>query len=612
MIVCSQCGYQNDDDDQFCGGCPGYLPHVGTLVQDNVDEAPVVEGREVEDPGRGGLVERVKAMVRGDEEEASGGTDVLIEEPTTAEEDLAAIAERDRAEAAEQERAAAERERLAAEERERAAAERERLAAQERERLAAQERERVEAAERTRVEAERRAAAEVERRAAAESERRAAAEAAERAAAAEQRTEEERRATEARRREEDERRAAEEAKRQAAAETAERERLAAEERARAEAAEQEREAVERERQAAEARRRAEEERRAAEEAERRAAAEAQERARRAAAMVAKAPSAPAAAPPQPVRAQPPAATAATAAITDTGASTAARQPSAQTPAPPRPRPPTRKAPPSRVIEPGDLVCGQCGEPNKADRRFCRRCAASLDEAQVAKVPFLKRVFRRRTKQVAAGERPGRGGQRGKGTLGKARTARSGFRRWSRRLVAVAALIGVAGAVGPWRATIQAQGEDLVQSIRDRFAPELVIVTPLDTTASSSLPDHPPTNATNGINENHWTAQDPGEKHVLTVVFDPPVDLRQVGFLSGASGDAFRLHHRPQDIQLTFDTGESVDVKLDNNEFFQAHGVKADGVREAKVHILSLYRSNEGKPVSITNIQFSALPASTGD
>ncbi|HVL99035.1 MAG TPA: zinc ribbon domain-containing protein [Egibacteraceae bacterium] len=613
MIVCQQCGYQNDDDDEFCGGCPGYLPHVGI----HVDEEVAVEEveHEPEEVARPGLVERVKSMVIGEgDADAEGALLTAPGEGTQVDPEQAAADERERAEAAEIERAAAEQREAAALERERLAAEREREAAAERARLEEAERQRKEQAEQERQAAEERWRAEEERRAAEEAERRAAAEAEEAAAA--QRSADERAAAEAARREEDERRAAAEAEERRRREEEQARRRVEEERAAAAAAEREREAAERAHAAAEERKRAEEERRAAEEAVRRAAAEAEERARRAAAMVAKPPPE-AATPPAPVAAPPvrprrtraqPVQSADPVPVAEDADTIAARQPTAQQPAPPRPRPPTKKTAPSRVIEPGDLVCGQCGEPNKPERRFCRRCAASLEEAKVAKVPFWRRVFRRREKKVAAGERPGRRGQGVKGAVGQARRGRTAFRRWSRRLIAIAALLGVVAAVGPARLSVLERGQELYQSLRNRFAPELVLVTPLPPSASSEDPLHPAANATNRDPTNYWLANDTGPGHVLTVPFDPAVDLRQVGFLPGAPGDAFSRHARPKDVHLVFDNGATAEFTLDNNDGFQRRAVKPGVVRQVQVRIMSVYPSTEDDRVAITNIQFHAVKA----
>ena len=86
-----------------------------------------------------------------------------------------------------------------------------------------------------------------------------------------------------------------------------------------------------------------------------------------------------------------------------------RAPEAQRPQTPLPRPKVAKQPPSRKINPGDLVCGGCGEGNDPERNYCRRCGTPLAEATVARTRWFRRRPKRSKKVVAAGDRPGRGG-----------------------------------------------------------------------------------------------------------------------------------------------------------------------------------------------------------
>ena len=71
-------------------------------------------------------------------------------------------------------------------------------------------------------------------------------------------------------------------------------------------------------------------------------------------------------------------------------------PVAVQPAPPieRPKPPPPR-PQARRAEPGDIFCGQCGQPNEPGRRFCRKCGSVLAEQVAAvRLPWWKRIFRR--------------------------------------------------------------------------------------------------------------------------------------------------------------------------------------------------------------------------
>lgn len=63
MIVCKECGTQNDDDDLFCGGCPAFLEHSGERIDDGSEPEPITQ---FEAPERDGLVTRIKHAFAGD------------------------------------------------------------------------------------------------------------------------------------------------------------------------------------------------------------------------------------------------------------------------------------------------------------------------------------------------------------------------------------------------------------------------------------------------------------------------------------------------------------------------------------------------------------------
>lgn len=653
MIVCQVCGYQNEDDDTFCGGCPAYLPHSGVHVDD--DQPVVVEEAEVAPTQGGGLIQRVKEMVGADDaaQPTTQAGGVLLEaSPATAEVTEAnAAAQQAEAEARAREEEAQQRreaERRAEEEAAAAAAARR----QAREEAEAAAKAREEAERQARQEAEARAKAEAEEREAqAEAEReeaarlarekqeadeRAAAEAralaeAEAAAAAEDEAAERarleaevlaRREAEERARQEAEEQAQAEAEAQRRAEAAERERAEAqrreEEDAKRRAAE---EAEAKRKEEEEARRRAEEEERALREAEQRAAqerlarekaereaAEAAERARRAAAMVAKPPPAK---PKAGGKTLPSAAGAGAAAVQDGPAAVAGAQaPTAMKPAvsrtpPPRP---TSKTAPTRKAEPGDLICGQCGEPNKPDRKFCRRCANDLNEAQVAKRKWWH-VFKRSKKVVAAGERPGHTGRAG-GKTSKGRGAAKGARavvRWTMALVLIAIVVlGVLGSlgIGPGRTFLRDGLSGLTQRVRDIVSPSYEPANPKSVSASAAANGHPADDAVDGFDNTHWSAGVPvAQQPSLTMNFPRPVDLARVLIHSGASGDAFRAQARPRRIRLVYSDGSRDELDLKDVPEVQEFTISATRARRARLVVLSVHPGSRTDAPAITELEF---------
>ncbi|MGH8921155.1 MAG: hypothetical protein ACRD0H_22955, partial [Actinomycetes bacterium] len=89
------------------------------------------------------------------------------------------------------------------------------------------------------------------------------------------------------------------------------------------------------------------------------------------------------------------------------------------------------APPSRVLRPDDLICGDCGEGNPPTRRFCSRCGGSLQTATVVPTPWWRRFLKRFDRTARPlGSRPSRL---------RTRTAR-GVSTAIRRLLLIAVLL----------------------------------------------------------------------------------------------------------------------------------------------------------------------------
>ena len=43
MIVCTRCGFHNEDTDTFCGSCAGFLEWSGEVVAEAQEPAPPAE-----------------------------------------------------------------------------------------------------------------------------------------------------------------------------------------------------------------------------------------------------------------------------------------------------------------------------------------------------------------------------------------------------------------------------------------------------------------------------------------------------------------------------------------------------------------------------------------
>lgn len=89
----------------------------------------------------------------------------------------------------------------------------------------------------------------------------------------------------------------------------------------------------------------------------------------------------------------------------------------------------QKTKPTRRLQPGDLVCGACGEGNPPARKFCSRCGENLSEAVVVKKKFWQKLIpKRKTKALEAGARPGQAGVKAKRKGGGGRKVMQNVKR----------------------------------------------------------------------------------------------------------------------------------------------------------------------------------------
>jgi hypothetical protein len=603
MIVCGDCGNENEEGDAFCGVCGSFLEWEGRKV--STAREPVLAAVEEGQPAERGVIGRVVDRFAGGEQGPADGPPGLdAAEPTA----VAVVEDHDSDPAATLAAETAERAHLAAEAAERARADAEERARREAESAEAARQE-AEEAEQARLRAQEAVAEE-----AAEAERlRRQLEEAEASRAAAQTALETERENLERLRQESEQAAAEEVERtrqqaeerlaaereavqqaRAEAEAAEAARHAAEERARAEG-----EA------AAAAAREAAEAEKARQEADAKAAAEAEaaDQARRAAALVAR----PKPKPPEP--APPKKEIAATRAVRPAQPT---KQVQAVKPTRTKARPtPKRTQAPSRKIRPGDLICGNCGEGNDPERKFCRRCGQNLQDAEVARTRWWQRLPGRRRRTYAAGERRGRRRRRDSGALAKGRAARRKFARvmgFVTRAGALLALVGVVGlGVGPWRPAVTDWAGERFTAVRQFVAPQFDPIRAADATGSSEREDHPASHAVDTLSNTWWATAGEGLGATLLVTFPEAVDVEVVGVTSGAADvGEFANQPRPAKLHLLFDNGYDVELELADRHEFQPFRLDRDGatgVQNVLVRVTEVYPGQAGEDLSITEIEF---------
>jgi len=283
---------------------------------------------------------------------------------------------------------------------------------------------------------------------------------------------------------------------------------------------------------------------------------------------------------------------------------AARLPTAEAPVRPKPVATVER----RVAQPGDRICGNCGEANDPTRKFCRRCGSSLVEAKVVvekPLPWWRRIFRRKPKQpkaFAAGERSGSmkaGAQAG---------LRSGRRimtyvRLAAGLLVVVGIFGYVGIPSVQKFVNEAVGgggiSGIVDNIRRFVSPTLEPVRPTSVTASQELKDHPGRLAFDTFTNTDWEAS--GTSPSLTITFKEPVDLGAVIVHSGAA-DTFVDLRRPASLELAFSDGTSQTLTLKDEHDPQTFDLSASKVDSVTITIVET-NGPAGAPVSLSELEF---------
>jgi hypothetical protein len=311
---------------------------------------------------------------------------------------------------------------------------------------------------------------------------------------------------------------------------------------------------------------------------------------------------PAAAKPGPAQA---AASGATAPPAGPGAVTpAAVQPQAVKPAATKSRPAAKKAASTRTINPGDKICGQCGEGNDPARKFCRRCGASIVEAAVFKLPWYKAFWRRLTtrKHKQAGARP-KMRRRAFGGGG-------GFVfKWVFRLLILAIVVLVVLTfVGPWHKTLKAHAKRYYHDVVDVVHPTYTPYFAHDAEATTSAPGHPALNLVDGAKNTSWQSNNTVKGQKITIHFPGNAKIAKVGFDVGDQDtpSLYQTEPRPQTLLLDFGglTHQFKTVHLRDVAGFQTFTITARPYDVITITINSVYpATGSGQNISIAQIEF---------
>jgi hypothetical protein len=273
----------------------------------------------------------------------------------------------------------------------------------------------------------------------------------------------------------------------------------------------------------------------------------------------------------------------------------------------------QRRPPTRRLEPGDLVCPECGEGNPTTRKFCSRCGTSLEAAQVVKAKWWQRFKPRRgPKRRTAGDRP------------SARKTRKSFPSkilgvlfgGVSRVIGVILIVGglVYGIVPNVRSSVNGEFGSVKNKINSIFHPTRTEVQPDAVFVSSSIRHHGSQQLKDTATNTYWAAKLPkGNVHVtLRYGFSAKFDLKNLAVWNGV-GDAkspdYNSTARPDHVFLTF-PGSAVagcPVAFGDNpgaaNKLDVSKCHADGIDEVTIRIDDYYPSQGAKISAVAKIQF---------
>jgi hypothetical protein len=274
-------------------------------------------------------------------------------------------------------------------------------------------------------------------------------------------------------------------------------------------------------------------------------------------------------------------------------------------------PPVRKTAPSRRLQPGDLICGACGEGNPSVRKFCSRCGESLLEAEVVKRPWWKNLLPVRRGPKVVHTANGKGGSKGNLTV-QGFDPRHSLRKVFRRLRLVVGIVillgGVAyGAIPSVRSAVDSRFDNTKGKVLTLVHPTYVPVHAVKVATNMNVAGHPGRLAVDEFTNTYWLAPWNGTKQpTLTLTFAHKVTLKEMIFYSGVDAN-YLAFGRPALLHLVFSNGASDTITPDDTDKPQTLPIKgANGITSVEVQILGVFQGSSGSNVAITEIELFAL------
>jgi hypothetical protein len=275
-------------------------------------------------------------------------------------------------------------------------------------------------------------------------------------------------------------------------------------------------------------------------------------------------------------------------------------------------PAIHRRPPTRRLEPGDLICPECGEGNPETRKFCSRCGTSLETAQIVKRKWWQKLIRRGPKKRKAGDRP------------SARKTRKSFPTkvlgvlfgGVSRIIGVIFIVGglLYGMVPGIRNTVNDDIGSVKNKINSWIHPKRTHVLPSDVFVSSSLPGHGSPALKDNAPNTFWAANLPGGNLHITITFGfaNKFNLKNLVVWNGVGDSKVRDYNstaRPDHVFLSF-PGTSVpgcakefgDVPGEASKL-DVSSCHANGIDEVTIRIDDYYPSAGAKIAALAVVEF---------
>jgi ribosomal protein L40E len=256
-------------------------------------------------------------------------------------------------------------------------------------------------------------------------------------------------------------------------------------------------------------------------------------------------------------------------------------------------------------------CQACGARNPEGRQFCRACGTELrltSAALAARRRWWRRLFDRLRgrRDFAAGQRPSGFRDHTDGDGGAPRKRRRLPRQFKLgKLAPIAIVLGLAGiGLGPARTWITAEVSGLFGKAKTTVNQHYANVTPVGAKGAAEK-NHGAGLAIDGLNTTYWASAQhtDGAGDTITVTFAAPVDLDQIGILSGADAADFRASARPHDLTVSAAGVPDTALAFDDSADFQSRALTLRHVTVITITVRDSYPGQKKHDLAIRDLEF---------